>query len=101
MKFFFYGIFLDKSRRRVYGIQGNANYDLVKDYVTYEVANGIVMAAKVPNHRLALTGVVVEVPPKSIPSLDYLEQDYKRITVTTVLGETVQMYVAPGSEASD
>lgn len=65
-------------------------YDTVKDYATY--GNHIVTAYHQEGAGLALTGLTVEVPEKSIPRLDAIESGYKRVTVTTVNGESVQMY---------
>lgn len=91
MKFFFYGIFLQKSTREGVGIPGDGKYDTVKDYATW--GSHIVTAYENPDAGIALTGLVIDVPESSIPRLDAIEAGYERKTITTVRGESVQMYV--------
>lgn len=92
VKFFFYGIFLDKSVRERYGITSEPDYQTVRDYATE--GDYIVTAHHYsPELGLALTGIVVEVPEDCIPAIDRLEGGYDRVTVKTVQGHQVQMYV--------
>lgn len=90
MKFFTYGIFLSRSTRKRYGMYGSAQYATVRGYST--VGGGIVEAIPCEGHTL--TGLVVDVPDEVWPILDQVESGYDRITVETVQGDAVQMYVA-------
>lgn len=95
-KFFFYGIFLNESTRESYNITSEPKYDTVLGYATF--GHSIVQAAYIPNSKLSLTGIVVDVPESSIPSIDRLEGGYDRITVQTTRGQTCQMYVTPSRQ---
>lgn len=95
MKFFFYGIFLDKKVRKSYGMPSEATYATIPDYYTFAISPDIVMAARMKGVKLSLSGLVVDVPESVIPALDDLERGYRRETVMTAQEEQVQMYVSP------
>lgn len=88
-KLFVYGIFLDEYMREKYGMT-NPKYATVPDYATF--GGGIVMAYKIPDNRLSLTGLLVDMNPDNWEELDRLEGGYRRIKITTGSGEQAYMY---------
>lgn len=88
-KLFVYGIFLDKYMRDEYGMT-NPKYATVPDYATF--GGGIVMAVKIPDARLSLTGLLVDMNPDNWDKLDRLERGYRRIEITTGSGQQAYMY---------
>lgn len=94
MKFFFYGVFLEKAAREQYRITDEPRYATVKNYLT--VGDYIVQATSISsNANAALSGIIVDVPEESIERLDELERSYDRVTIETTYGERAEMYVAP------
>lgn len=92
MKLFVYGIFLDERNRNRYGMT-KPYYATVLDYATF--GDQIVMASRIANAGLSLTGLVVIPDENRWKDLDMLESGYDRIIVTTTNGEQVYMYAAP------
>lgn len=106
MKLFVYGIFLDESARKRYGMS-NPRYATVKGYATE--GEYIVQAREAEG--LTLTGLIVDVAPKSTrrdfynggfievdnwEQLDKLEGGYDRIIVRTTSEEEAFMYAKRG-----
>lgn len=96
-KLFVYGIFLDEGMRKSYGMT-NPDYGTVKDYATF--GDYIVKAVHIPNSKLSLTGLLVDVDPKYWDALDKLERAYSRviINVDTGMGEPIQAYIYKNKE---
>ena len=94
-KLFVYGIFLDESTRDRYGME-NPSYDTVPGYIT--VGNHIVSATKSDVYGVSLTGLLVDIPTRNLPSVDVLESGYARIIVDTSGGFEAFMYAAKGEE---
>lgn len=107
-KLFVYGIFLGEGMREQYGMS-NANYAVVPGYVTVSVGGSIVEAVPVDNEGVMLTGLLVDVAPKSFgytgierdtwEALDGLEAGYDRIKVKTSGGQEAWMYARRGTDA--
>ncbi len=97
MKFFLYGIFLSPDQRSIYDMdESTVEYATVPNYVTQHIGGGIVQAVRVASkYEIHLTGIVCDVPEKSVRYLDMLERGYDRITTQTLGGDEVQMYVSP------
>ncbi len=91
-KLFVYGIFLDERNRELYNME-NPSYDTVKGYIT--VGEDIVTAVKSSQYNASLTGLLVDVPIRSFPSIDRLEAGYSRIKVITTGGFEAYMYAEP------
>lgn len=91
MKFFTYGIFLDWRTRRRHGLNGLTHYATIQGYST--VGNHIVYAVPTKGHTL--TGLVLDITPENLQTLDGIElgAGYKRVTVKTEGGEDVELYV--------
>ena len=92
-KLFVYGIFLDECNREYYGME-NPSYDTVPGYIT--IGGTIVKAVQSDIPRVALTGLLVDVPTRKLPAIDQLEVGYDRIKVMTTSGFVAFMYVEPG-----
>lgn len=93
-KLFVYGIFLDERNRQHYGLT-NPNYDTVQGFIT--IGSHIVKAIPSTTIGAALTGLLVDVPTRKLPSLDMLEAGYDRIKINTTGGYEAYMYAAYGS----
>lgn len=94
-KLFVYGIFLDEYNRSHYGMEF-PSYDTVPDYIT--VGGTIVRAIKLEGYGASLTGLLVDIPTKRLPSVDALEAGYARIKVKTSGGIEAFMYASPSEE---
>lgn len=88
-RLFVYGIFLDESNRRHYGMS-DPQYATVLNYVT--VGGHIVQAIHKPGFGFSLTGLMVDMDSSMWEPLDMLEAGYARIKITTTDGEEAWMY---------
>ena len=90
-KLFVYGIFLDKSNRKHYGMS-DPRYATVKGYIT--VGNHITRAIPVDLEGVVLTGLVVDVAHSAWEKIDRVEAGYDRVVVKTSNQGNAWMYVA-------
>jgi gamma-glutamylcyclotransferase (GGCT)/AIG2-like uncharacterized protein YtfP len=94
MYFFTYGIFLSASRRAGLGCKANSTYDVVHGYATKSVYKDSAIVEAFPLSGCTLTGLVVEITPAILRTLDRIEAGYDRIEVTTGYGKKAWMYVS-------
>jgi len=96
-KLFVYGIFLNESNRKRYGMH-NPSYTTVPGFVTF--GSHIVTAQRTSTEGVALTGLLVDMDITGWHMLDMLERGYDRIVIETISGEPAYMYARKGTEST-